>query len=92
MKTTKAKTNIELAQEFLAIREKLKQLNKREKELKEYFSNLIDNDSSLLVGTSITISKHEMSRKTLDKKALIASGIDITPFEKTSTYNVLKIG
>lgn len=95
MKTTNTTQNIELAQELLTLRRNLKEMQKREKELKEYFSNLIGNDTSLKVSTAITISKHEQTRGSFDTKKvesfLLANKQDINSFKKFTTFNLIKI-
>lgn len=95
MKTTNTTQNIELAQELLTLRRNLKDMQKREKELKEYFSNLIGDDDSLKVCTAITISKHEQSRSSFDTKLvesyLLANKQNVDSFKKTTTFNIIKI-
>lgn len=95
MKTTNTSQNIKLAQELLTLRKNLKEMQKREKELKDYFSNLIGNDDSLKVSTAITISKHEQSRSSFDTKLvesyLLANKQNVDSFKKTTTFNIIKI-
>jgi len=95
MKTTKTRLNIELAEELLAVREELKLLTQREKELKDYFSNLIGTGQSLLVNTAITISKHEQSRSTYNAKKLdtyfTKVNLDNTEFKTVTNVNIIKI-
>ena len=95
MKTTRTNMNLELANELLEIRKELKLLEQREKELKEYFSALVDSDGSLKVGTCILISKHQASRTSYDSKSLDAffklNNINASEYKKTTTYSTLKI-
>jgi hypothetical protein len=95
MKSTNTTQNIELAQELLTLRRNLKDMQKREKELKDYFSKLIGNDDSLKVSTAITISKHEQSRSSFDTKLvesyLLANKQNVDNFKKTTTFNIIKI-
>jgi len=95
MKTTKTLGNILKAKELLEIRDSLKQLKKRETELKEYFADLMQDDTNLLVGTAISISKHTQTRKTWDSKGLTSffesNHADADDFKKTTVYTMMKL-
>lgn len=95
MKTTKTEQNVKNAQRLLDLRTIIKYMQSEEKTLKDYFSNLIDNDASLLVGTAILISKHEQTRSSYDPKMLDiyfkANSLDTSDFKKQTTYNLLKV-
>lgn len=87
--------NIELANELMETRKEIRLLQQREKELKQYFSELIDTDISLRVGTAIVISKQEQTRATYDAKQvtsyLTQHGEDVNSFKKFTTFNTLKV-
>lgn len=96
MKTTKTRENLLKAKELLAIREEIKALQSREKELKEHFAALIDTDGDIKVATCIMISKHEQTRTTWDSDKLnnLLDNIlktDKNKYKKSSTYSFLKI-
>jgi hypothetical protein len=86
MKTTKTSINIELAQEFIQVRKDIKELQAREKALKLYFSDLIDDGDNLEVGTAIIISKTMGHTSTIDRKAMFRDGINVGKYTKTTYY------
>lgn len=92
MKTTNTLTNVALANELLEVRTSLKALKKREAALKDYFSNLIDDDGSLKVGTAVTISKYYQTRASWDTSALTEHfGADSAKWKQTTGFYTLKI-
>ena len=95
MKTTKTRNNIDKANRLLELRETIKELTKEEKALKAYFSDMIENDASLIVNTAIVISKHEVTRASWDNDKLKSYfsyvGQDFKNWQKTSTYSTIKL-
>lgn len=90
MKTTSTKKNIELAKRLLVLTEKLKELEKEQKEIKEHFKGIIKS-GSLGVG-DITITVSEQTRAWIDREALILDqGIKfVSKYEKMTTYDVVR--
>jgi hypothetical protein len=95
MKTTTTTKNIELANELLKTRELLKTLTKRDKELKAYFTDLINTDKNLTIGTAIVISRKECSRTAYDKTILDNyfqwNNLDNNEYKKTTWFNQLNV-
>jgi hypothetical protein len=101
MKTTQKIDNHLKATQLIAIREEIKELEKKEKELKEYFSALIGDDSQLTVSrktgghTTVIFSKHETTRMDFDAKKLskyfAAMEISEKQFRRSTSYSWLKV-
>ena len=95
MKTTKTIKNVKLAERLLELREELKLLNLEEKALKAHFSNIVNTDGSLLIGTACIISKHEQTRSSYDTSKLNAyfeaNNLDMDTYKKSTTFDILKV-
>ena len=95
MKTTATQKNIEAAQRLLELRATIKDLQAEEKALKAYFSNILENDASLIVNTAIVISKHETTRYNWNNDKLdeffALNNADKMDYKKPVTYSTLKL-
>lgn len=95
MKTTTTKANKEMAQRLLTLRQDLLALKKEERELTNYFKDLIADDKCLTVSTAIVISKHETTRNTYNSKMLDTffndNGLDNNEYKKQSQVISLKL-
>jgi len=89
---TQSQKNIELAQDLFNAIELRKELEKKEKELKEQIK-LIMGEEKLLEAGSIFITLDDRERTDLDKKAMIQElGMDlIKRFEKTSSFVMMSV-
>ncbi len=89
MKNLRSKNDVEKASELKDLLEDLKQMQKREKELKEYFKNKLDGVAKC---GDILICIDEKNRTSLDKKELqTLLGDKIKEYEKTTTYKTISL-
>jgi bifunctional ADP-heptose synthase (sugar kinase/adenylyltransferase) len=91
MKTTQKAETISKAQQLSELIEKRKELEKVEKEIKEFFKAIIGNEGVLLAGDYMILIS-ERSRKDVDKKSLAAElGERYSQFEKESSYQIVEV-
>lgn len=87
-KTIKKQTVID-ANELFNVIEQRKTLEKREKELKASFKELLGEETAI-DANGILISVTSRERKSLDKKAL-SKVIDLSDFESIKEYQVMSV-
>lgn len=95
MRSTKTQANLELAAELFNTRLQMRELEKREKELKEYFKNILGQDSSISISNEFTVILSESKRKAYSKDLLDihfeAKGINPDNFKLETISTILKI-
>lgn len=89
MINTVKKETSEKAKLLLNVIEQRKHLEKLEKELKNDFKALLGSEVAINA-SGILISLDSRNRTSLDKEALKAV-IDLSPFEKVSSYQVMSV-
>lgn len=91
MKTTVKKETVEKAFNLLKVIEARKQLEKQEKELKDFFKEELSGLNSMLAG-EILITIADRTRTDIDRKLLVSElGDEAKRFEKTMTYQVMDV-
>ena len=89
MKNLRSKNDQEKATELKEILSIIKELSKREKELKEHFKNKLDGAAKC---GDILICVDEKSRTSLDKKELQKKlGDELKNYEKVTTYKTISL-
>lgn len=89
MKRTVKKSVCNDALTLLEVIEQRKELEKREKYLKEKFKTLLG-DEVAIDANGVLITLTERERTSLDKKEL-AKVVDLKKYEKKSTYKVMNV-
>ena len=81
-----------VAQQLGELDEEIKRLTKLKKDVEGGFRELIADKGDIVFGDYSFNCKGSAGRKTLDKKKLEESGVDLEPFMKTGRpYNVMTI-
>lgn len=88
---TEQMDQIQIAQELFSILELRKEVEKKEKELKESIKAIMGDEKFLDAG-NVVITLAERTRTDLDKKGLLAQfGDAVKAFEKVTTFQVMNV-
>jgi predicted transcriptional regulator len=92
MKKTNSTENLKKAKRFYELTQQLRELNKEQEELKEYFKSLVGDDGGLVAG-DITISVDERTRTNFDAKALTEDkGVEfVAKYQNMTVFKVVSV-
>jgi hypothetical protein len=89
MKNLRSQSDIEMALQLFKINAERRELEKREKAIKDHFKALLGPEGAAKAGDYL-VTTTERTRVDLDKQALAAK-IDLKQFEVEKSYSVLEI-